>query len=94
MQLPIFTRPPGNSMCYCNACGKDVLSFVYHCRLCGFDLHPCCYNLPHMLDDDDVKLYLHKKVSSACHQCGRKGPSWSYRSACKKHLLHDGDVGR
>ncbi|XP_031479215.1 uncharacterized protein LOC116250028 [Nymphaea colorata] len=83
-----FTRPPGNGLRYCNACGKDVLGFVYHCRLCGFDLHPCCYNLPHMLDDGDVKLYLHKKVSSACHRCGRKGPSWSYRSACKKYHLH------
>ncbi|KAF3772798.1 hypothetical protein EJ110_NYTH55901 [Nymphaea thermarum] len=82
-----FSRPPGNSMHYCNAYGKDVLGFVYHCRLCGFDLHPCCYNLPHMLDDSDVKLHLHK-VSSACHWRGRKGPRWSYWSACKKYHLH------
>ena len=41
-----------------------------------------------MLDDGEVKLYLYKKVSSACHKCGRKGRSWSYRSTCKKYNLH------
>ncbi|EAZ21099.1 hypothetical protein OsJ_36740 [Oryza sativa Japonica Group] len=35
---------------YCNACGRDVAGFVYHCRACGFDLHPCCARLPHVLD--------------------------------------------
>nr|ABA99195.2 DC1 domain-containing protein, putative, expressed [Oryza sativa Japonica Group] len=35
---------------YCNACGRDVAGFVYHCRACGFDLHPCCATLPHVLD--------------------------------------------
>ena len=41
-----------------------------------------------MLDDGDVKLYLYRKVSAACHKCGRKGRSWSYRSTCKKYNLH------
>lgn len=41
-----------------------------------------------MLDDGEVKLYLYRKVSSACHKCGRKGRSWSYRSTCKKYNLH------
>ncbi|KAK6916523.1 DC1 [Dillenia turbinata] len=73
---------------FCNACEKDVSGFVYHCKSCGFDLHPCCAKLPMVLDDGEVKLYLYKKVSSSCHKCGRKGRSWSYRSACKKYNLH------
>ncbi|WOH04665.1 hypothetical protein DCAR_0624076 [Daucus carota subsp. sativus] len=81
-------RPPGLTPRYCNACQKDVSGFVYHCGSCGFDLHPCCAKLPMTLDDGEVKLYLYRKVSSACHKCGRKGRSWSYRSACKKYNLH------
>lgn len=41
-----------------------------------------------MLDDGEVKLYLYRKVSAACHRCGRKGRSWSYRSKCKSYNLH------
>nr|GEW02063.1 C1-like protein [Tanacetum cinerariifolium] len=83
-----FTMPPGSEPRYCNACEKDISGFVYHCKACGFDLHPCCAKLPTMLDDGEVKLYLYRKVRSACHKCGRKGRSWSYRSACKKYNLH------
>ncbi|XP_054779339.1 protein VACUOLELESS GAMETOPHYTES-like [Prosopis cineraria] len=81
-------RPPGEMARYCNACEKGVSGFVYHCRSCGFDLHPCCAKLPMVLDDGEIKLYLYRKVSSACHRCGRKGRSWSYRSNCKKYNLH------
>lgn len=83
-----LSRPPGPVARYCNACEKDVAGFVYHCRLCGFDLHPCCAKLPMMIDDGEIKLYLYKKVSAACHRCGRKGRSWSYRTSCKKYNLH------
>nr|GMD85775.1 uncharacterized protein LOC109161935 [Ipomoea batatas] len=83
-----LARPPGNVPRYCNACEKDITGFLYHCRLCGFDLHPCCAKLPMVLDDGEVKLYLYRKVSASCHRCGRKGRSWSYRSTCKKYNLH------
>ncbi|KAL3843482.1 hypothetical protein ACJIZ3_000885 [Penstemon smallii] len=83
-----LSRPPGPEARYCNACQKDVAGFVYHCKLCGFDLHPCCAKLPMVLDDGEIKLYLYKKVSAPCHRCGRKGNSWSYRSSCKKYNLH------
>ncbi|KAK7312370.1 hypothetical protein VNO77_36171 [Canavalia gladiata] len=83
-----MSAPPGNTPRYCNACEKDVSGFVYHCRSCGFDLHPCCAKLPTVLDDGEVKLYLYRKVSSSCHRCGRKGRSWSYRSKCKSYNLH------
>ncbi|KAJ3674381.1 hypothetical protein LUZ60_004997 [Juncus effusus] len=84
-----MARPPGNLARYCNACEKDVTGFVYHCNKCGFDLHPCCASLPHVLEaSEGLRLYLYRKVSSACHRCGRKGRSWSYRSSCKKYNLH------
>ncbi|XP_044488795.1 uncharacterized protein LOC123213425 isoform X2 [Mangifera indica] len=83
-----LSRPPDDQPRYCNACERDVNGFVYHCKSCGFDLHPCCAKLPMVLDDGEVKLYLYRKVSSSCHKCGRKGRSWSYRSTCKKYNLH------
>uniref|UniRef100_A0A1D1YVF8 Putative nucleoredoxin 1 n=1 Tax=Anthurium amnicola TaxID=1678845 RepID=A0A1D1YVF8_9ARAE len=84
-----LSRPPGDAPRFCNACDKDVTGFVYHCRACGFDLHPCCANLPHALEAaDGLRLYLYRKVGKPCHRCGRKGRSWSYRSACKKYNLH------
>lgn len=83
-----LSRAPGDSPRFCNACEKDITGFVYHCKSCGFDLHPCCAKLPMVLDDGEVKLYLYRKVSSSCHRCGRKGRSWSYRSKCKKYNLH------
>ncbi|KAG8049148.1 hypothetical protein GUJ93_ZPchr0009g319 [Zizania palustris] len=78
---------------YCNACGRDVAGFVYHCRACGFDLHPCCATLPHVLDaaaggGTGVRLYLHPKATAACHRCGHRGRSWTYRSQCKSYSLH------
>ncbi|ERN11419.1 hypothetical protein AMTRI_Chr03g43490 [Amborella trichopoda] len=83
-----YSRPPGDKMRYCDACGQDVLGFVYHCNSCGFDLHPCCACLPPVLNDGERNLYLSLKVSAACHRCGRKGIGWSYRSECKKYNLH------
>ena len=83
-----MSKPPGDTPRYCNACEKDVRGFLYHCKACGFDLHPCCAKLPMVLDDGEVKLYLYRKVSSPCHRCGRKGRSWSYRSKCKNYNLH------
>ncbi|XP_020256415.1 uncharacterized protein LOC109833226 [Asparagus officinalis] len=84
-----LSRPPGNTARYCNACQRDVHGFVYHCFTCGFDLHPCCANLPHVLDaEGGVRLFLYRKVGASCHRCGRRGRSWTYRTSCKKYNLH------
>ncbi|KAK8636624.1 hypothetical protein V6N13_124366 [Hibiscus sabdariffa] len=72
----------------CDSCQNDVLGFVYHCRLCDFDLHLCCASLPQVLDDGEHNLYLCLKISGLCHHCGGKGPGWSYRSQCKSYNLH------
>lgn len=81
-------HPPGEEKRVCDACRNEVLGFVYHCKRCGFDLHPCCANLPQVLDDGEHNLYLCHKLSGACHRCGGKGPGWSYRSRCKTYNLH------
>ena len=83
-----FPRPPGDKPRICDACEREVTGFLYHCKDCGFDLHPCCAKLPMVLDDGESKLYLYRKVSASCQKCGRKGRSWSYRSSCKKYNLH------
>ncbi|KAG9440849.1 hypothetical protein H6P81_021014 [Aristolochia fimbriata] len=83
-----MSAPPGNFPRFCNACEKDVNGFLYHCKSCGFDLHPGCATLPQVLDDGNMHLYLYRKVGASCHKCGRKGRSWSYRSKCKKYNLH------
>ncbi|KAL1324091.1 hypothetical protein HN51_034272 [Arachis hypogaea] len=83
-----MSHPPGETARYCNACEKDVNGFVYHCRSCGYDLHPCCAKLPMVVEEGEVKLYLYRKVRSWCHHCGRKGGSWSYRSKCKSYTVH------
>ncbi|XAR72849.1 hypothetical protein NMG60_11019627 [Bertholletia excelsa] len=84
---PSFSHP-----FYTKCSFQDVCGFLYHCRPCGFDLHPCCAKLPAVLDDGEIKLYLHRRPPAACGRCGRKGRGWSYRSACKKYCLHVGCV--
>lgn len=81
-------RPPGETRRLCDACRKEVLGFVYHCKRCDFDLHPCCANLPQVLDDGEHNLYLCYKICDACHHCGGKGLGWSYRSECRAYNLH------
>ncbi|GAB4838695.1 hypothetical protein Ancab_028238 [Ancistrocladus abbreviatus] len=83
-----YHEPPGSVSRVCDACNNDVQGFVYHCRRCGFDLHPCCANLPQALNDGEVNLYLCIKLSGPCHYCGGKGPGWGYRSRCKTYNLH------
>ncbi|EPS58960.1 hypothetical protein M569_15854 [Genlisea aurea] len=83
-----LSRPPGTEARNCNACERRVTGFSYHCRSCGFDLHPCCAKLPMAIDGGDLKLYLYGHVTAPCHKCGRLGRSWSYRSSCKKYNLH------
>ncbi|CAM8976093.1 unnamed protein product [Rhodiola kirilowii] len=83
-----FYKPPGSERRLCDGCGKDVQAFMYHCKKCGFDLHPCCANLPTVLDDGEHDLYLSLKLTSPCHKCGRKGSGWAYRTDCKTYNLH------
>ncbi|WOL13947.1 hypothetical protein Cni_G22727 [Canna indica] len=87
----LHARPPGPGARACDACRKEVLGLVYHCSRCGFDLHPCCANLPRRLDDGDghrFELCTKLPGGAACHRCGAKGRGWCYRSECKNYNLH------
>ncbi|KAF5453545.1 hypothetical protein F2P56_028442 [Juglans regia] len=89
-----YENAPGNRARYCDACGKDVLGFVYQClHKEAHDLHPCCMKLPRTLIGDGVKLHLSDMVSSKCQKCGSKEISkgfrgWSYESTCGKYCYH------
>ncbi|KAK9109562.1 hypothetical protein Sjap_017622 [Stephania japonica] len=93
-EFKFFQGPPGKVPRYCDACGDDILGFVYHCVSCGFDLHPCCANLPQVLDDGEHNLYLYDKLKTPCQHCGGKGNGWSYRSEHKNCSLHVSCVKR
>jgi len=94
-------KPPGYKTRYCNACGKDVLGFVYHCSSTDYDLHPCCLKLQHSISDDNgnVTLDLSKTVHLKCAKCKHKHvmgnfQGWSYYDgdscyhvACFKDLI-------
>lgn len=81
---------------YCDACGKVVKGFVYHCNKAGWDLHPCCKNLRNRLDIGGIIFRLHQKVLSECMWCHRVDPrgivsgirGWSYVSNCKRYHCH------
>jgi len=68
------TKSPGGKERRCDACGKDVLGFVYSCSSTGIDLHPCCLKLKPKISDEsgNVTLQLSRKVRSKCAKCKDK----------------------
>jgi len=71
---------------FCDACGKDVLGFFYHCSRTGYALHPCCMNLQDKFADKDgnVILTLSHEVPLDCVHCKKRNVArnqfkgWSY----------------
>ncbi|GMY08567.1 putative nucleoredoxin 1 [Fagus crenata] len=91
-----YEQHPGksnNRKIYCNACGKRVKGFVYHCPKTDKNLHPCCSNLEDKLEIERVKFRL-RKTESKCSWCDQikdglsKIKGWSYVSECGKHNIH------
>ncbi|KAM7258129.1 hypothetical protein ACFE04_013870 [Oxalis oulophora] len=87
-QFQFYYNPPGKGRRLCDACRREVCGFVYHCNKCDFDMHPCCVNLPRVLDDGETNIYLCMKISDCCLKCGGKGHGWAYRSKCRSYNLH------
>ncbi|KAF6147952.1 hypothetical protein GIB67_001527 [Kingdonia uniflora] len=86
-------RQPGSFIRYCDACGDDVRGFGYHCREYGYNLHPCCSNLPRNIQSENVELRLRGNVSLNCSLCHmrvvRRGVTgWSYESTCRNYHYH------
>ncbi|KAL5220285.1 hypothetical protein ABZP36_024998 [Zizania latifolia] len=77
----------------CDACGDEVLGFVYHCYDSDLDIHPCCACLPGRIAFGDIAFELcggggagSSRAPRRCAFCtgpGRsrpRGEFWSYRS--------------
>jgi hypothetical protein len=81
---------------YCDACGKAINGFVYHCEAKGLDLHPCCRNLKNKICIDGEKFWLSDKVSNKCIWCKKKKlpnsakgiPGLSYVSKSENYHFH------
>ncbi|TXG49774.1 hypothetical protein EZV62_025649 [Acer yangbiense] len=95
-----FDQPPGRKCCkrYCDACGKLVKGFVYHCEEKDLDLHPCCRNLPRKLEVDKVEFDLRDDgvLDKECLWCKKRKligsvsgvRGWSYVSKCEEYRFH------
>ncbi|AES78128.1 putative chromatin regulator PHD family [Medicago truncatula] len=81
---------------FCDACGKDVLGFFYHCSRTGYALHPCCLKLQDKISDKDgnVIMTLCHEVPSDCVHCKQKYVArnqfegWSYVYSYEKSCVH------
>jgi len=83
-KLDFLLKPPGPRR-MCDACGEEVLGFVYYNRDRDIDLHPCCATNPQRVVLDGVMFNLHAERDSAhicgrCKQNGRRNSFWSYRA--------------
>ncbi|KAG9128832.1 hypothetical protein Leryth_009593 [Lithospermum erythrorhizon] len=87
----------------CDVCSKSLKGFVFRCRACNFQMHPCCAMLSH-----EMKLSVHQHTlkllpptinttsSSAdsnpaivCGECKKKRSGRVYRcSECNDYYLH------
>lgn len=56
----------------CDACGKNVKGFVYHCSDTGWDLHPRCAKLDCKISIGDVTFWLEKQGPSTCAWCNKR----------------------
>ncbi|KAH7672734.1 DC1 domain-containing protein, partial [Dioscorea alata] len=83
----------------CDACGRDINGYVYHCDKKDLDLHPCCAKLPYYEDvvineGEEIRLFLKKKVSTKCCKCkekklwGKVKNTWSYVSENQEVHFH------
>lgn len=81
---------------FCDACGKDVLGFFYHCSQTGCSLHPCCLKLPDKIfgKDGNVIMTLCNEVPSNCAHCNQRNvvrnqfKGWSYVNSDGKSCVH------
>ncbi|KAF9674740.1 hypothetical protein SADUNF_Sadunf10G0158300 [Salix dunnii] len=93
--LKFHSRAPQGDGRICDACGQDVLGFVYQCKHKNpHDYHPSCLKLQRTLTaEDGTRLHLKKKLPSKCLNCGSTRTSngikgWSYVSSCGQYCFH------
>ncbi|OMO61077.1 DC1 domain-containing protein [Corchorus olitorius] len=91
--LKLLSTPPHNysrKIYFCNACRDYGTGFDYHCKICQYDLHVGCANLPKTLKHKDHQhlLTLYYSFTSikdsiqsfVCDLCGQNVPNgiWVY----------------
>ncbi|KDO48122.1 hypothetical protein CISIN_1g042732mg [Citrus sinensis] len=78
-RIPQATRQNARS---CDVCGDSIEGLFYRCKLCEFDVHPVCTQLPqqvrHVLDAAHP-LTLQPFSSAWCMVCRNECTSWRYR---------------
>ncbi|XVF08163.1 hypothetical protein REPUB_Repub06bG0202400 [Reevesia pubescens] len=75
----------------CDLCGDPVEGLFYRCKLCEFDVHPLCTQLPenvrHVMHKDHP-LRLQRSVPGNCMVCKDTCTSWHYRCGICCFDLH------
>ena len=95
-----FLHEPPNTKCkekhcrnegkrYCDACGKALKGFVYHCAARDLDLHPCCRNLETKMDIYGEEFRLQDKVSRLCNWWKKRGGLRAEAQMSKVGLTHE-----
>ena len=90
-QPPLSEKFRERTQRFCNACGKHVKGFIYHCPEADLDLHPCCLNLKKEFPIGHVKFHL-GETKSKCKFCNQIDlldiQVWSYVSECGEYNFH------
>ncbi|XP_057506739.1 protein VACUOLELESS GAMETOPHYTES-like [Actinidia eriantha] len=77
----------------CNACGKYLKAFTYHCSLCDFDLDLVCASRALSIVHERHKHPLIPQLSPAsfeCYACGTKDEDVSYLCNTCGFWIHEG----
>ncbi|KAF8032677.1 hypothetical protein BT93_D1561 [Corymbia citriodora subsp. variegata] len=82
--LTLFTESPYTSgQVLCDACGKPIGGFMYHCNKCSFDLDLVCVSLTPSLKHEkhDHLLTFFEEINNQvqCNSCGKPCPENLYR---------------
>ncbi|KAK2657783.1 hypothetical protein Ddye_010835 [Dipteronia dyeriana] len=81
----------------CDVCGDHVEGLFYRCKLCEFDVHPLCTQLPqevrHVLHPQHPLRLLQAPSGYWCIICQSECTGWRYRCAiCNCFDIHVGCV--
>uniref|UniRef100_A0A0D9V9E2 Uncharacterized protein n=1 Tax=Leersia perrieri TaxID=77586 RepID=A0A0D9V9E2_9ORYZ len=90
---PLNTRVPAPFYKHDFFFFKSVLGYVYYCPDKKVSLHPCCADLPRVIDTEMVPLKLERKITKKCGMCretnvGSFSKPWAYASSEKMIQLH------
>ncbi|KAH6558847.1 hypothetical protein KP509_1Z042300 [Ceratopteris richardii] len=69
--------------CWCDVCGKEVTSRMYHCSSCEFDVHISCIMLPcnpysAKHPEHRLKLFNRQSRKASCAECCKDASKWGY----------------